>query len=122
MKTQGIAPVFQVSSVDAAVKHYVSVLGFTEQFRGGDYAVLVLGEVHVHVSAHSVYPRPIGGSAAYIYCDEVDTYFGEVKSRGAEVKTEPKDWPYSMRDFTVADIDGNLLHFGCEIHKQGDNG
>ena len=38
MKVQGVAPVFQVSSLGDSLKYYKEVLGFTEEFRFGDYA------------------------------------------------------------------------------------
>jgi hypothetical protein len=38
MKTQGVAPVLQVSSLHYSLNYYKDVLGFTEDFRFGDYA------------------------------------------------------------------------------------
>ncbi len=48
------------------------------------------------------------------FCDEIDAYFAELKRKGARLKTEPKNYPYGMRDFVVLDLDGNHLGFGCE--------
>ena len=119
MNTECVAPVFQVADVDAALKHYTEVLGFAEDFRVGDYAGVKLGKVAVHLSKHrgGEYAKAIGGSTAYIFCDEVDSYFAEIKKRGAKVKYAPENAPYGMREFMIADLDGHHLAFGCDIKK-----
>lgn len=114
MKAQQSATVFQVSNLDAALKHYVEVLGFKEDFRFGEYAGVTMGEVCVHLCAHSIHQRPVGGGTVSIFCDEVDSYYLQVQAKGAQVKAEPHDYPYGMRDFMVVDPDGNHLSFGCE--------
>jgi uncharacterized glyoxalase superfamily protein PhnB len=117
MHTKTVAPVFQVADVDAALKHYTEVLGFSEDFRVGDYAGVKLGSVAVHLSkrGEGEYAKPIGGSTAYVFCDEVDDYFVEITKRGAKVKYPPENAPYGMREFMVSDLDGHHLAFGCEI-------
>jgi uncharacterized glyoxalase superfamily protein PhnB len=35
--------------------------------------------------------------------------------RGAEVVVEPGDRPYSMRDFSIRDLNGVLVVFGQDI-------
>jgi uncharacterized glyoxalase superfamily protein PhnB len=114
MKTTSAIPIFQVSNVDASLKHYTSVLGFVEDFRFDDYAGVKLGDVRLHLSGHGIHERPIGGGTAYILCDEVDDYCAKIKQKGAVVKSDPKDYPYGMRDFMSVDPDGNHLAFGCE--------
>jgi uncharacterized glyoxalase superfamily protein PhnB len=44
----------------------------------------------------------------------VDALHRELKSRGAKIVNEPRDYPYGMRDFDVQDPDGNSLCFGME--------
>jgi predicted enzyme related to lactoylglutathione lyase len=114
MKTTTAIPVFQVSDVEASLKHYTGIFGFSEDFRFGDYAGIQLGDVRLHLSGHSVHERPVGGGTAYILCDEVDDYCAKIKKNGAIVKSDPKDYPYGMRDFMAVDPDGNHLAFGCE--------
>ena len=100
----------------AAVKHYTDVLGFSEDFRFGDYAGVKLGKVSLHLSQHraGAYAKPIGGSVAYVFCDEVDGYYAEITRRGAKVKYPPQDTAYEMREFMIADLDGHHLAFGCD--------
>lgn len=119
MNPENAAPVFQVADVDHALKYYKEVLGFSEDFRFGDYAGVKIGKVAVHLSKHGLgdYAKPIGGSIAYVFCDEVDSYFREVKEKGATIKYPPQDTEYGMREFMLADLDGHHLAFGCEIKK-----
>ena len=116
MFTKLIAPVFRVRDLDAALDHYVRVLGFSPDFRYGNYAGLKLGDVLVQLTGgpHTVTP---GQGTAYIYCEHIDRYYAELAARGAALESEPRDWPYGMREFFVADPDGNRLGFGCELNR-----
>lgn len=111
------ASVFQVANVESALRYYKDVLGFSEDFRFGEYAGVKLGNACIHLCGHSVHQRPVGGGTIYVFCDEVDRYFAEIKSKGAIVKSEPRDYHYGMRDFMTLDLDGNHLAFGCEAKK-----
>lgn len=117
MKAESIAPVFQVSNLDAALKYYTGVLGFSEDFRFGEYAGLKRGGACLHLSGHSVHDRPVGAGNAYVFCDEVDAYYAEIVAKGAKTKAEPKTYDYGMRDFVVVDPDGNHLGIGCPAVK-----
>jgi uncharacterized glyoxalase superfamily protein PhnB len=46
-----------------------------------------------------------------------DALYEELKGRGAKVLNVPKDYAYGMRDFDVADLDGNELCFGMESKR-----
>lgn len=118
MKTHGSVTTFQVSDLAASLKYYMSVLGFTEKFRFGDYAGVEYGEVQIHLSGPaSTNKRLMGQGSIYIFCDDCDSYHEEVTSRGARVQAPPKDYEYGMRDFVIEDPDGNLISIGQEIRK-----
>lgn len=118
MKPRHAAPVFQVADVETSLRHYTEVLGFSADFRFGDYAGVKPGEVCLHLCRHSIHQRPVGGGTAYIFCAEpVDAYHAELGSRGAKLIAPPRDYAYGMRDFMVADPDGNHLAFGCKSEK-----
>lgn len=122
MKTEHITPVFKVANLDRALSHYQGVLGFVQDFRMTNYAGVKLGGVSIHLAEQledddAEYAKPIGGSTAYVFCDEVDSYFDHIRSKGALVMYPPKDWPYGMRDFRITDPDGNHISFGCDLHS-----
>ncbi len=120
MKSLSIVPVFHVADVDAAVRFYTQVLGFTQAFRMGTYVGLKIGDGELHITLPGPYyadkPRA-GGGNAYVICDEVDDYFVKIKAAGAKPQNEPGDRMYGFRDFVVLDPDGNQLSFGCDTEK-----
>jgi uncharacterized glyoxalase superfamily protein PhnB len=59
--------------------------------------------------------KPPGGGTVYVFCDEVDAYFGKIRGLGAKPECEPRDNFYGMRDFVIHDPDGNRLSFGCSL-------
>jgi hypothetical protein len=67
MKTTTAIPVFQVSNVEASLKHYTGIFGFSEDFRFGDYAGIKLGDVRLHLSGHSFTKDPLA-AARLIFC------------------------------------------------------
>jgi uncharacterized glyoxalase superfamily protein PhnB len=117
MKTQCAATVFSVTNLDASLKFYVDVLGFTEDFRFGEYAGIKHGNVSIHLSQNHTDMRPPGSGAVYIFCDEVDDFYQEITAKGVKTTSEPKDYAYGMRDFLSYDPDGNQVSFGTESRK-----
>jgi hypothetical protein len=65
IKTTIAIPIFQVSDVEASLKHYVGIFGFSEDFRFGDDAGIKLGDVRLHLSGDSVHERPVGRGGLY---------------------------------------------------------
>ena len=115
METKGSATCFRVTDLDRALEWYTRVLAFTEHFRFGDYAGIRHGEVTIHLAGRSVPNARIPGQGSiYIFCDDVDAWFGEITGRGAVPQAPPKDYGYGMRDFVLTDPDGNLIGFGQE--------
>ena len=113
MKPHGSATTFQVSDVDASLRYFTQVLGFSERFRFGDYAGVELGDVQIHLSGpKATNKRQVGQASIYIFCDDVDGYYSEVTAKGASVQAPPKDYDYGMRDFVIEDPDGNLIGIG----------
>lgn len=115
MKPTSSITVFQVADIGVAVAFYRDILGFSEDFRYGNYAGVYLGECELHLCAHSIWKRPIGGGAVVIIGEEVDDYCATIKERGAPILLEPTDEPYGLRDFVTRDPDGNVLTFSAPL-------
>ena len=112
---RGAAPVFVVADVGRSVAHYRDALGFRVEFTYGEpafYAGVERDNVLIHLQAASDTARPTGQGSIYVFVTKVDALHAELKSRGARVLKEPRDYPYGMRDFDVGDLDGNRLAFG----------
>ena len=116
MKPHGSATTFHVSDIDASLKYFTEILGFSERFRFGDYAGVQYDDIQIHLSGpKATNKRGIGQGSIYIFCDDVDAYYTEVNSRGATTQAPPKNYDYGMRDFVIEDPDGNLIGIGQEI-------
>jgi uncharacterized glyoxalase superfamily protein PhnB len=113
----GAAIVLVVRDVLRSVEHFRDVLGFTVEFTYGEptfYAGVERDGVAIHLQAASESKRQPGHGGINIFVTDVDALYRELKSRGARTLSEPKDYPYGMRDFDVHDLDGNHLCFGME--------
>ena len=113
MKISGAAAVFPVSDIGATLRYYTEVLGFKEEFRGEQYAIVERDGAVIHFSLRK--DDPPGAGAVYVFCDEVDGYYEELVTRGAFLDAPPVNLPYGMRDFVVFDPDKNKLFFGCAV-------
>jgi uncharacterized glyoxalase superfamily protein PhnB len=116
----GAAPVFVVQDVLRSVEHYRDVLGFETEFLYGEptfYAGVERDNVLIHLQAARESRRQPGQAAMNVFVSDVDALYEELKARGARLLNEPKDYAYGMRDFNVADLDGNELCFGMESKR-----
>jgi uncharacterized glyoxalase superfamily protein PhnB len=115
MKTISISPILQVTDLNASIKYFTEVLGFSKAFQYGDppyYAGVSLDDVTLHLNSSAENAIRRGAGSVYIFCDQVDAYYDMIRLRGAEVTSPLSTWAYGMRDFQVKDIDGNHLCFG----------
>lgn len=112
MNVHHAATVFSVRDIAAALAFYTDLLGFTEDFRFGEYAGITHGGACIHLSRNPPGTRPVGAGSVYVFCDEVDECYRSIAAKGVRTLTEPRDWPYGMRDFTAFDPDGNQITFG----------
>jgi uncharacterized glyoxalase superfamily protein PhnB len=114
----GAATIFTVRDVGASLAYYRDLLGFSVTFQYGEptyYVCLCRDEVAVHLRAAGGKASWIPGNGAIsVFVTDVDALHAELVARGARVLQPPRDYPYGMRDFDVADLDGNQLTFGME--------
>jgi len=111
----GVATVFVVSNMADSIAHYRDALGFAVTFEYGNpisYACLCRDEVALHLLSAQNTKRLPGHGGICIFVKDVDGVYAELVSRGANVIQAPQNYDYGMRDFDVADLDGNQLTFG----------
>jgi len=117
---RGSTTIFTVEDVTARLAYYRDCVGFDVAFEYGAptfYAGLCSGEVSLHLIAAAQAPRPPGHGAVSILVDDVDALHADVVRRGARILAPPKDRKYGLRDFGIADGDGNMIFFGMEPGK-----
>ena len=112
--------VFTVKDVLESMAYYRDKRGFDVAFEYAKptfYVGLCSGEVTLHLISASKTPRQPGHGAVSIFVDDVDALHADLVKRGAKVLKEPQDYDYGLRDFDVADLDGNMIFFGMESKK-----
>ena len=117
---QDSTAVFTVTDVVASLAYYRDQLGFEVAFEYGTpifYVGLCSGTVALHLTAKSHSPRLPGQGAVSISVEDVDALHADLVGRGARIVREPKNQAYGLRDFDVADLDGNMIFFGMESQK-----
>jgi catechol 2,3-dioxygenase-like lactoylglutathione lyase family enzyme len=113
----GAATVFVVSDLAKSIGYYRDVLGFTVTFQYGKptfYACLCRDEVALHLLAANETKQLPGDGGICVFVKDVDALQAELAAPGAKVIKAPQNYDYGMRDFDVADLDGNQLTFGME--------
>ena len=113
--------VMTVRDVVESLDYYRDRLGFAVAFQYGTptfYVGLCSGGVSLHLISADRTPRQPGHGAVSIIVDDVDMLHADLLKRGARVLKEPRDYDYGMRDFDVADLDGNMIFFGMESKKE----
>jgi predicted enzyme related to lactoylglutathione lyase len=59
---------------------------------------------------------PEGGAwDAYIWIDDADALYAELKSKGTRIARDICDQPYGCRDFDIEDCNGYRLCFGQDL-------
>jgi catechol 2,3-dioxygenase-like lactoylglutathione lyase family enzyme len=116
----GAATVFTVRDIAASAEQYRKALGFAVTFEYGAplfYVCLCRDKVNLHLSAARGTKNIPGNGSVCIFVDDVDAVYADLVARGANVLKPPQDYDYGMRDFDVADLDGNQLTFGTASSK-----
>jgi len=123
---RGLAPLFQVFDMPAAIHFYRDIIGFevVSTSRPGehfDWALLRLNGVELMLNtAYEQDGRPSApdpvrveaheDAALYFGCEDVDAAYRHLRANGLQV-TEPAVAPYGMKQIYLSDPDGYVLCF-----------
>ena len=122
----GIAPLFIVKSVPAALAFYRDRLGFDITFQGPEpddifFGIVERGGAMIMVKDVGVDPVPnytrdvkqgIARWDAYLHVPDPDALAAEFSSRDLEFFEPPRDTSDGLRGFELQDADGYVLFFG----------
>jgi uncharacterized glyoxalase superfamily protein PhnB len=124
-----IAPYFLVDDVVRTANYYRDTLGFHYDRLWGDppsFCMVKRGGVVVMLSQvgdpGSVRPNRLADPQseawdAYVWIEDADALYEELRSRGATIARAICDQPYGCRDFDVEDCNGYRLCFGQDIER-----
>jgi len=107
-----INPTVRVRDVVRAIDFYTTRLGFRVGFTWGEplrFAGMNFGEVQLFLQQGDPGSVP---AQVYFVVDDADVLHAYQAGQGVQVLRPPADQAYELRDYTVADLDGNELTFG----------
>jgi uncharacterized glyoxalase superfamily protein PhnB len=125
-----ISPQFVVPDVVTAAEYYRDVLGFRILGYFLDppvYAIVARDSVEIHfgradsgtVASPNIRRRE-GSLDAYIWVNDLDPLYAELKERGAKIVEPPTTQVYHCYEMIVEDDFGFRLAFGMDIRSQPD--
>jgi uncharacterized glyoxalase superfamily protein PhnB len=109
-------PEIPVGNIDQAVEYYVKNLGFKKGWGGEDGGIAGIFHGHCRLFLTNPSFRELYGNASPVLIwlnlnskEEVDALYAQWKDTQARIVSAPEDKPWKLREFTVADPDGNVL-------------
>jgi predicted lactoylglutathione lyase len=109
-------PEIPVSHVEHAAEYYVRVLGFSFDWGNDDDGIGGISQGDCRVFLTNARFRAAHGPASPVIVwlnlnsrREVDELFARWKVAGAKIVQAVEDKPWNLREFRVADLDGNQL-------------
>ncbi len=122
-----IVPVVKTSDLERSVRFYTEVLAFAWRWPDTQALELANGVVYLaREGAVLMLSRHVGdgvfGSVNRVFVDDVDAQYALFRARGLDttgrpespIHTAPVDQTWGLREFAVADPDGNGLCF-CAV-------
>lgn len=107
---QSTIPVLASLDIDETIAFYTERLGFVEELRTDDYAVITRDRAEIHFWLCSE-RRLAENTSCYIRVADTDRLFREFSAKGVAVQL-PTVRPWGMKELYVIDMHGNLLKFG----------
>lgn len=100
---------FRVSDFQQAVSFYENVLGLQKKSQWPTYVVFDLCGMMLGLEPGGERGVKKGVQDIYLQVDNVDETYRELKGKGVEFLTEPKDQSWGARTAKFTDPDGNMF-------------
>lgn len=103
-------PELPVTDVERAQQYYKDVLGFEIGWLYPDKEIGAVsrGKIAIFFRKRTT---PFEPAVHWIFAEDIDASYQELQSSGANIVEPLETKPWGLRQFTVADLDGNLFYF-----------
>ncbi len=109
-----IAAVIEVTDMAKALAFYVGVLGMTKVFENGNpvgFAILRKGEGELFLTLNRQHQASTH-EACHLMVSDATALYDFCNRKGVRVIKGLRDQAYGLRDFIIADPDGNRIDIG----------
>jgi uncharacterized glyoxalase superfamily protein PhnB len=103
-------PELPVADVERAQQHYRDALGFEIRWLYPDKQIGAVSRGDVVIFFRRRTP-PFEPAVHWVFAADIDASFRELASSGAHIVAPLEKKPWGLRQFTVADVDGNRFYF-----------
>ncbi len=103
-------PELPVADVARAQQHYRDTLGFEVGWLYPDKEIGAVSRGDVVIFFRRRRP-PFEPAVHWVFAEDIDASYRELKASGANIVDPLEKKPWGLRQFTVADLDGNRFHF-----------
>ena len=103
-------PELPVADVERAQNYYRDRLGFEIGWLQPDKEIGAVSRQNVVIFFRRRKP-PFEPAVHWVFAEDVDASYSELKASGANIVDPLEKKPWGLRQFSVADLDGNLFYF-----------
>lgn len=109
-----IAATVAVSNMERALEFYTGVMGMKVAFKNGDPTVFAIlrrdeGELHLLLSRGH---RGTTTNVCHLIVSDAGAFHARCVAGGVQIIKDLRDQEYGLRDFVIADPDGNRIDVG----------
>jgi uncharacterized glyoxalase superfamily protein PhnB len=119
-------PEIPVTNVDNAAGYYVSVLGFRLDWGNDEDGIAGIsqGDCRMFLTNALFRQNYANGGTVVVWLNlhskqEVDELYDRWRQAGAKILSQPEDKPWRLREFRIADLDGNQLRVFYDFSSDG---
>ena len=103
-------PELPVADVERAQRHYRDALGFEIAWLYPGKEIGAVSRDNVPIFFRKRTP-PFEPAVHWVFAEDIDASYRELTALGANIVDPLQTKPWGLRQFTVADLDGNLFYF-----------
>ena len=109
-----MTPCISVSNIEESVAFYTSMLGMRKTFENGNPVGFVImkkdrAELHLSLCRDK---KPQIHNVAHLKVSDANALYNHLSNSGVRIVKGLRDQQYGLRDFVIADPDGNRIDIG----------